>query len=134
VLARTLLTAVLLAFVLLPVCLRGQPGAAAPTASLQESIDQAAPGDTITVNGGTYHERIVIDKALSLVGVGSPVIDGDQQGDVVTITGENVTISGFEIRGSGIAVSKEPSAIRIENAHAPTVRSNVIKDSCMAFT
>ena len=127
--ARTLLAIALLGLVLLlPPALRNSARAGAQV-SLQESIDNAAPGDTITVTGGTYRERITIDKPLTLAGVGGPVIDGDGQGDVVTITGADVTISGFEIRNAGTAVSREPAAIKIKDAHAPTVRSNVIKDS-----
>jgi len=127
--ARRWLVAGLLALVLLPVGLRAPSSSGAQGASLQSSIDKAAPGDTITVSGGVYHERITIDKPLTLTGADGPVIDGDGQGDVVTITGSDVTISGFEIRGSGTAVSKEPAAIKIKDAHAPTIRSNIIKDS-----
>lgn len=101
----------------------------APGQSLQSAIDAAKSGDTITVAGGVYFERIVIDKPVTLTGAGGPVIDGQGEGDVVTITGSDVTMSGFEIRGSGTAVSREPAAIKIKDAHAPTVRSNVIKDS-----
>jgi nitrous oxidase accessory protein len=97
--------------------------------SIQAAIDNASPGDTVTVTGGVYHERIVINKTLTLTGVDGPVIDGDGGGDVVTITAPEVTLSGFEIRGSGRAVSREPAAIRVKDAHAPTIRSNVIKDS-----
>jgi len=100
-----------------------------PGQSLQAAIDAATPGDTITVAGGVYYERIVIDKQLTLTGAGGPVIDGSGGGDVVTITGSDVTLSGFEIRGSGTAISREPAAIKIKEAHAPTVRSNIIKDS-----
>jgi nitrous oxidase accessory protein len=37
-----------------------------PGQSLQAAIDAAQAGDTITVTGGTYHERITIDKPLTL--------------------------------------------------------------------
>jgi len=127
--ARTLLTTALLGLLLLPAALRQPEGPGAQASSLQQSIDAAAPGDTITVTGGVYHERIVIDKPLTLTGIGKPVIDGDGGGDVVTITGAEVTLSGFEIRGSGRAVSQEPAAIRVENAHAPTIQRNYIRDS-----
>ncbi len=100
-----------------------------PGGSIQAAIDAAESGATITVDGGIYHERITIDKPLTLTGANRPVIDGDGEGDVVTITGSDVTISGFEIRGSGTAISQEPAAIKVKDAHAPTIRSNVIKDS-----
>ena len=97
--------------------------------SLQERIDAAQSGDTLYIKQGVYAGGISIDKPLNLIGQGMPVIDGQGQGDVVTISGTDVTLSGFEIRGSGRAISKEPAAIKLVNAHAPTIRSNRIRDA-----
>lgn len=103
--------------------------AAAAQTSLQAQIDAAAPGDTITVQGGVYREHISIDKPLTLEGQDWPVIDGGGQGDVVTITGEKVTFSGFVVRNSGRAVSQEPAAIKVNEAHEPTINRNRIESS-----
>jgi nitrous oxidase accessory protein len=104
--------------------------AASAQSSLQELIDGAQPGDTLTIPSGTYHERIVIDKTLTIEGSGWPVIDGGGEGDVVTITGaESVTFSGFVVRNSGRAVSQEPAAIKVEEAHAVTLNRNRIESS-----
>ncbi|HLC28280.1 MAG TPA: NosD domain-containing protein [Dehalococcoidia bacterium] len=109
---------------------QGRGGAAfASTDSLQARIDAAAPFDVVTVEGGTYHERIVLQKPIELHGIGYPVIDAGGEGDVVTITGPSVSISGFEIRGSGRAVSQEAAAIKVYDAHEPTIRSNRIRDA-----
>jgi nitrous oxidase accessory protein len=97
--------------------------------SLQERIDRAQPGDTLTIRGGVYEERIVIDKPLTLEGAGRPVIDGGGEGDVVTISGDDVTLSGFVVRNSGRAVSQEPAAVKVVDAHAPTIRDNRIESS-----
>jgi nitrous oxidase accessory protein len=107
---------------------RGGQATAEP-ASLQQQIDSAQPGDTLTIRGGTYHERIVIDKPLVLQGEGYPVIDGDGEGDVVTISGESVGFSGFVVRNSGRAVSQEPAAIKVSDAHEPTIERNRIESS-----
>jgi nitrous oxidase accessory protein len=109
---------------------QGSGGAAfASTESLQARIDAAAPFDVVTVEGGAYLERIRIDKPIELRGIDYPVIDAGGEGDVVTITGPGVSISGFEIRGSGRAVSQEPAAIKVQDAHEPSIRSNRIRDS-----
>lgn len=36
--------------------------------SIQEKIDTSHDGDTITVNSGTYHEELVINKNITLIG------------------------------------------------------------------
>jgi len=107
----------------------GGRGAAAAPASLQAQIDRAQPGDTIVVEGGTYQERITIDKPLILEGQGWPVVDGGGEGDVVTITGDDVTLSRFVIRNSGRAVSQEPAAVKVDGAHATTIQYNRIESS-----
>jgi len=45
-----------------------------PTGTIQEAIDEASPGDTITVHAGTYDEQVVINKALTLTGEGDATI------------------------------------------------------------
>jgi hypothetical protein len=68
---------------------------------LQDMIDTAAPGSTIIVPCGTYYENIIIWKPLTLEGDNCVTIDGGGIGDVVNITADDVTISGFTIQNSG---------------------------------
>ena len=107
----------------------GRGAVAAPSDSLQGQIDRASPGYTISIDGGVYNERIVIDKPLILEGQNSPVIDGGGEGDVVTITADNVTLSRFVVRNSGRAMSQEPAAIKIKDAHSATIQYNRIEQS-----
>jgi len=71
--------------------------------SISEAINNSAPGDILRVFSGTYKERIEIDRPLTLMGNGSDntTIDGDGWFDVVTITSDDVHISGFNIINSG---------------------------------
>jgi nitrous oxidase accessory protein len=109
----------------------GEAGADGQT--LQQRIDAAAPEDIIIVEGGTFHERIHIDKPLSLIGHGWPVIDGDGQGDVVTIAADDVHVSGFEVRGSGRSISREPAAIKIIDADRAQLTGNRVRDAHAAI-
>lgn len=106
-----------------------QDGGAPPAASLQERIDGAAAGDTVFVEGGVFREHIVVDKPISLVGVGGPVIDGGGEGDVVTIAADDASISGFVIRGSGRSISQEPAAIKANEVDRVTIRGNRLENS-----
>jgi len=72
--------------------------------NIQEAIDACESGDTIIVQEGSYFENILIDKTLSLKGEGAKVtkIDATGSGNVVTITADKVSLSGFWITGGGI--------------------------------
>ena len=103
----------------------GVTAAAAP--ALQDQIDAASPGDILTIPAGRYEGPITIDKPLSLIGEGMPTIDGMGKSDVVTVTAEGVTIRGFEVINSSIAVSTEPGGIRLE-ADGAVVEDNRLRD------
>lgn len=96
--------------------------------SISGAISRAAAGDTIRIGPGTYHEQLVIDKPVTLIGDGLPVIDGGRKGDVVVIAAEGVTLRGFVIQGSGTEVTAEPAAVRVTAANA-TIERNQIRDS-----
>ena len=75
-------------------------------ATIQEAIDNpdTLDGHTILVDAGTYYERILVYKSISLVGENreTTIIDGTGwYAQVVDVPAENVTISGFTIRNGG---------------------------------
>lgn len=65
---------------------------------IQKAIDAASPGDKIIVDNGTYSENIVIDKSISVLGLGA-VIESTR-GDAVKIISNGVEFRGFKIFGS----------------------------------
>ena len=75
--------------------------------SIQEAINspQVVNGDTIFVYNGTYHENIVVNKTISLIGEEKDitVIDGGSVSDSVTVKviAENVVLRGFTTKVSG---------------------------------
>jgi len=44
--------------------------------SIQDAIDRAENGDTIYVMEGLYEENIVVEKDVSIIGVGNVTVDG----------------------------------------------------------
>ena len=73
--------------------------------AIQEGIDVALEGDTVTVHDGTYNENIVIDKSLTIQSVNGwqKTTISPASGDVVTVAGFAGTLlfTGFEITGGG---------------------------------
>jgi nitrous oxidase accessory protein len=65
------------------------------------AIAAAADGDVIEVRPGVYREDLVIDRRLTVVGLGRPTIVGTGVGTVVTIVADGCDLSGFAIEGSG---------------------------------
>ena len=98
-----------------------------PLITIQEALDKAQPGDTIIVQPGTYLGPVIVEKAVSLLGQGWPVIDGGEQGTVVTLNADSITFSGFEVRGSGVEPDRDHAGITLSAADI-RVENNRLRD------
>lgn len=100
--------------------------------SIQRAVNVAVNGDTVLVAPGTYFENIeILAKQITVKsshGPQSTVIDGSQNGSVVTIdqgSGPDMSLEGFTIQngyanhGGGIA----------SYSSFPTIRFNIIRDN-----
>ena len=67
---------------------------------IQDAIDNASDGDTVFVFNGTYHENVVVNKIIDLIGEdrNNTVIDGNESEAVVTVSADGVNINGFMIQ------------------------------------
>ncbi|NAY92848.1 nitrous oxide reductase family maturation protein NosD [Muricauda sp. JGD-17] len=85
-----------------------------PVRSIKEGISQASGYDTLLIKKGTYKEfNIVVDKPLTILGKGYPVVDGEDQGEIITIISDNVTVDGLFIINVGTSYTKDYAAIRV---------------------
>jgi nitrous oxidase accessory protein len=84
---------------------------------LGAALASVAPHDTIRVLQGTYAEGpLSINKPLTLIGVGRPVIDGGGKGNVLEITAPDVTVQGFRIQGTLISNLNDNAGIQVIKA------------------
>ncbi|MCU0751593.1 MAG: nitrous oxide reductase family maturation protein NosD [Akkermansiaceae bacterium] len=89
------------------------------------AIAAAVEGDTITVHSGIYQESgLKVDKSLKLTGRDWPVIDGRNNGEIITITAPGMEISGFEIRNSGVSSLEDLAGIKVSETRGVTVSNN----------
>ena len=108
-------------------------------ATLQAAIAAATAGDTIMIAAGTYNENVVIDKGVTLVGLGEVTIHGTFEsdnavtgdlsdwiathsysgaaGDGVTIAANNVSLSSINIDGflNGVRFASDVSNTALTN-------------------
>ena len=72
--------------------------------TIQEAINAAVNGVMIFVydESSPYHENVIIEKSIILVGEdpATTIIDGDGIGDVISVRADNATIQGFTIESS----------------------------------
>jgi parallel beta-helix repeat protein len=88
--------------------------------SIEAAVSAVAPGGTVTVCGGTYHEDISVAKPLILRGEAHATIDAAGQANGILVTASNVRISGFIITGA------TGEGILAKSVHGVTIAHNVV--------
>lgn len=99
---------------------------------LQDLVDLARPGDRIEVPSGTYAGPVVIDKPLTLEGIGRPVIDGGGEGTVVSLMSPGIVFRGFAVRNSGIEPNHNDAGIVVATSDI-TVEDNVLRETLVGI-
>ncbi len=62
---------------------------------IQDAVNNANEGDKIIVHNGIYEENVIVNKQLTLQGVGSPVIDAKGFGNPINLYAGNSVVDGF---------------------------------------
>lgn len=93
--------------------------------SIAAALSAATDGDRIEIKGGRYFENgLVVDKSIHIKGIGRPVIDGQNQGEILTVIAHNVIIEGLQIQNVGTSYLKDHSGIRIRRHNGCIIRNN----------
>ena len=93
--------------------------------SIKAAVAAAASGDTIQIKPGTYREgNILIDKPIVLIGLGFPVLDGENKYEILTIQASRVSVTGLKFIETGIASMDDIAAIKVADAKHVRITGN----------
>jgi nitrous oxidase accessory protein len=84
--------------------------------AITAALGQAGAGDTLALAAGIHHGRVRIVTPVTLRGAPGTVLEGDEQGSVVTVEASGVSLVDLEIRRSGRRVITVDSGVRVLSA------------------
>ncbi|WP_445735431.1 nitrous oxide reductase family maturation protein NosD [Mariniflexile sp.] len=96
--------------------------------SIKSAVAISKENDTIIIKKGIYKEHnILIDKPLTIIGEDYPVIDGEEQGELITITSDHVSIDGFFLKNVGNSDTKDFAAVRVRKSNYFEIKNLIIE-------
>jgi len=101
-----------------------------PITSIRKAIELAKEKDTILVQPGIYKEgNIVIDKNIILLGQNYPVLDGEKKFEILTVSGVNITIKGFQLQNCGQSAMNDYASIKVIDSKNILIEDNRVVNS-----
>lgn len=98
--------------------------------TLKIAVSLASNGDTIIVKKGIYPSyNTIIDKQVTVLGQGWPVLDAQLKEEVITIKADHVTIDGFIIQNSNAGDLRDFAGIRVFQAKYIIITNNQLKNN-----
>ncbi|MEP7375230.1 MAG: nitrous oxide reductase family maturation protein NosD [Chitinophagaceae bacterium] len=102
--------------------------------TLRQGIQSAKAGDTVLLNNGVYREgNVIIDKAITLIGIDQPVLDGENKNEILTLTGKNIVVRGIHFINAGYSSMNDYAAIKIIDATSILIENNNISNTYFAI-
>ncbi len=102
--------------------------------TLRQGISLARDGDTVLLNKGVYKEgNITITKSIHLIGIGNPVLDGDNKNEILTLAGHDIVIKGIQFANAGYSSMNDFAALKIIDATRIIVENNNFSNTYFAI-
>jgi len=97
---------------------------------IKEAITLAQPGDTVLVQPGVYREgNIIIQKSIALIGEGYPVLDGENEYEILTVHTSHAMIKGLKFIDTGIGSIEDKAAIKILDSKNLRILNNQFENT-----
>lgn len=87
---------------------------AAERGALLRAIAEANSGDVLILEPGRHDGPVLLDRPVTIEGFGRAEIDGGGLGSVITIAGDEITVRGLTIIGSGSSHETIDSGIQLK--------------------
>lgn len=98
--------------------------------AIRSAIANARSGDTIVLFPGHYHETdIPINKPLTILGKGKPIVDGQNKNEIFVVNSDDVQIEGLHVMNGGYSSYNDIAAIRVVNASRVRILRNEIENT-----
>lgn len=92
-----------------------------PGENLQSAIDRARAGDVLEIARGLYQGNFVINKPLTLRGIGRPTLSGADTGNTLSVKSPDVVLDGLIVRDSGDSLKDQNAGIYVHPGSHRTV-------------
>lgn len=98
--------------------------------TIKQAVAASKSGDSILVQSGVYKEgNINLDKPLSLIGIGLPVLDGEMKYEIVSFRANHILMKGFKLINSGEDEIVNIGAVRLYDSQYSTIENNVFENN-----
>ena len=104
-------------------------GGDADFTGIQDAINNATDGDTILVHFGVYYENVVVNKSVTLIGNGQPVVDAGGEGNAITLTADGTTLEGFTATKAGSSWQDTDAGITLISNNNTITGNNVCNNN-----
>lgn len=105
-----------------------------PYTSIHSAIAAAENGDRIRVLPGVYREgNISVNKTVHIAGENWPVIDGENQFEIFTVTANGVVIEGLLLKNVGVSFIHDNAGIKLDSVSNCVIRNNKLYDNFFAI-
>ncbi len=98
--------------------------------SIRKAIELAKEKDTILVQPGVYKEgNIIVNKNIVLLGQNFPVLDGENKFEILTVSGINIIIKGFQLQNCGQSAMNDFASIKVIDSKNILIEDNRVINS-----